>query len=357
MIKYTKLAGIFFTFTATTFSLANTLNNQPNWRLTLDGLSRDLITPNYLEFASSAKNLHSATQTLCSTPNSNTLSNAKNAFIANVQDWQKVQWLNFGPATLFMRYHSFAYWPDKKGLTQRQLRRLIKDKTEIENEEFWQNASIAVRGLTAIEVILYRSGLDPITQPEYCNLLSSISKYHTQSVQDIHSEWVNGQLQDWVFLDEDESGDLATVAFEQLIQQWLEHVSMVKESKLEQTLGWHNKSNLKLAEFYRSGQTLAAIQQNLQIYYDIYHAGNPSLFNIAQQHSPEQAKTLEKLLINNINHASKLPTNLFTNEQTETERKQMAQELVNSLSQSQKQLTALVTGLGFKIGFNSRDGD
>ncbi|TBR45127.1 peptidase M75, Imelysin [Marinomonas agarivorans] len=339
-----------------TFSLASTVSPS-DWQSALNNLSHKIIAPSYAQFANSAAKLHTTTETLCHSANQASLTATQQAFTKNVKDWQTVQWLNFGPATLFMRYYSFAYWPDKKGLTQRQLRRLVKDKADIDSEEFWRNASIAVRGLTAMEAILYRPDLDPIANPDYCSLLTNISQYHAQSIHDIHTEWVNGQFQDWVFLDEDESGSLATAAFEQLVQKWLEHLSMVKETKLEQPLGWQQKSNIKLAEFFRSGQTLSSIQRNVQVYHDIYHAGTPSLYSIALQHNPTQAKQLEDSLKSNITEAAQLPTNLFTDELTAKQRKEQVRKLVLSLSKTQKQLTILVTDLGFRIGFNSRDGD
>ena len=55
-----------------------------------------------------------------------TLHDAQDAFQTNALDWQQVQWLNFGPVTYFMRYYAFEYWPDKKGVTQRQLRALAQ---------------------------------------------------------------------------------------------------------------------------------------------------------------------------------------------------------------------------------------
>jgi len=279
MTTWLKTASLFFALTFPFFSVASSIN----WDATLEGISNDVIAKNYLHFSKSAKQLNENTNILCLQPTQENLIQTQVAFKQNLADWQKVQWLNFGPTTLFMRYHSFAYWPDKKGITQRQLRQLVKTDIDDLEDDFWRSASIAVRGLTAIESILYRSDLDPLTQEKYCQLLTQISNHHQNSANDIYAEWKSGQFNDWVFADDDDEIDIKTAALEKIILQWLEHIVMVKDSKIKQPIGWDSKANVKLAEFYRSGQTLASIKQNIQIYHDIYYAGTPSLFDISRK--------------------------------------------------------------------------
>lgn len=331
--------------------------NEIQWDKTVKEISDKVIGQNYQLFATSAQTLSDSSKAFCETPSSSSLTQVQTAFKQNLADWQKVQWLNFGPATLFMRYHSFAYWPDKKGLTQRQLRNLIKGDIASADEEFWRSASIAVRGLTAMESILYRPDFDPINNPSYCQLLIQISQHHQHSIRDIYTEWQTNRFQDWVFIDEGEKVDLSAAVMENMAQQWIEHIAMVKDSKIEQPIGWNTKGNIRLAEFYRSGYTLDAIKQNVQLYHDIYHAGSPSLRDIGLQHAPEKAKQLEAALNANITAVNQLPTGFFTDEFSNDERKVIAKNVIATLSSSQKSLAELISAFGFTIGFNSRDGD
>jgi predicted lipoprotein len=337
--------------------VADTVENQSPWLNTFNGINHDLITPNYEAFAQSSLALSEGINALCQDPDTYQLDKAKALFADNLEDWQKVQWLNFGPVTLFMRYYSFEYWPDKKGLTQRQLSSLIKNEVDTQDDTFWRSASIAVRGLTAIESLLYRPKFDPINKVEYCNLLVQVGLHHQQSTANILAEWRNGQLADWTFLDEDESGNLVTLSLEKMIQQWLEHISMVKESKIETPIGWRSKGNLKLAEFYRSGQSLNAIKQNVELYHALYHAGTDSLYKMALQQEPELAKQLDLSLKAALIKVNALPSNFYSDNLSQGERKTLATPVIEQLSKSQNELLSLVTKLGFQIGFNSRDGD
>ena len=330
---------------------------QSPWLETFNGINQELISPNYHEFSLSAEKLSRSIDAFCQQPNPNNLANTQTLFADNLQDWQQVQWLNFGPVTLFMRYYSFEYWPDKKGLTQRQLSSLIKNDVDTSNDKFWRSASIAVRGLTAIESLLYRSQFDPMTKPEYCQLLVQVGQHHKQSTETIYQEWQTGQLADWTFLDDDEVGDIVSLSLEKMIQQWLEHMSMVKESKIETPIGWRGKANLKLAEFYRSEQSLSSIKQNIGLYNALYHAGENSLYQKALQDEPDLAKQLDGSFKQALTIANNLPDNFYSDALSKDDRIELAKPLVSALSKAQNELLSLVTKLGFQIGFNSRDGD
>ena len=327
------------------------------WQQPLNSITDKVIVQGYQAYAASADKLHTDAVALCDAPSPAALSQVQQDFKANVLDWQQVQWLNFGPVTYFMRYYAFEYWPDKKGVTQRQLRVLSQNPEAMEAPKFWNSASIAVRGLTAIESLIFHPDFSPVSSAEHCHLLEKVSAHHYESARAVSNEWSNTQPQSWVFSEEGESFDANQVAFEQYLQQWVEHMSAVKDSKLETPIGYNSHGNLKLAEFYRSGMSLETIQKNLQTYREIYHTGSPSLYDIAQQSHPEVANQLEEQLKQNVTIALQLPEDFFAGQYSKEQRVEMARPLVSSISQSQTALVSLMTQLGFQIGFNSRDGD
>lgn len=328
------------------------------WEGPLNGIVSSVVNQGYENYATSAKVLEQSSQTLCLAPSSNTLETARADFKQNALDWQELQWLNFGPVTYFMRYYAFQYWPDKKGVTQRQLRALTQGDPAIMDEpKFWTSASIAVRGLTAIESLLYHPDFDPVNNANHCNLLERVAAHHVESAADVSEQWKNGQAQDFVYEEEGTEFDPEKIALESFLQQWLEHMSAVKDSKLETPIGYNGHENLKLAEFYRSGLSLTAMQKNLQSYRVIYHSGSPSLYDMAKKQNLGVADQLEQQLIHNVKLSLQLPENFFAPGLSQADRIEMATPLVKSISASQSYLTTLVTQMGFQIGFNSRDGD
>lgn len=328
------------------------------WEDSLNGIVTNVINKGYESYSLSSKALQLRTNELCTTPSKQSLNFTQEAFKANVLDWQHVQWLNFGPVTYFMRYYAFEYWPDKKGVTQRQLRVLSQsDPSVMDDPKFWTSASIAIRGLTAIESLLYHPDFEPLNSANHCQLLERIATHHFKSVNDVASQWKDGKAQDWVFDEEGTDFDSEEVALEQFLQQWIEHMAAVKDAKLETPIGYNGHENLKLAEFYRSDLSLKTLQENLKSYREIYHAGSPSLYDISKQSHPILAMQLEKQLIESVKLSLKLPEDFFYESKSKKDRIILATPLVNSISHSQSYLSNLVTSLGFHIGFNSRDGD
>ncbi|MFT2111399.1 imelysin family protein [Marinomonas sp. 2405UD68-3] len=338
--------------------LFSSVTHSAQWQGPLDGIQNTFLKPKYQEYHLSSEALSKQAEVLCATPNANNLDKTRAAFTQNMLDWQEVQWLNFGPVSYFMRFYGFEFWPDKKGLTARQLRNLKQDIDQTYQDNFWKKASIAVKGLTAIETLLYRDSFNPISDAINCTLLTQITQYHAETTGDIAFEWRVNSVTDWVFVEEDRDDHLNTLALEQLLQQWLEHISVVKESKIEVPLGYHSKTKPKMAEFYLSNQSLNAIKQNLQTYLDLYHAGSPSLFDLANQTYPEEALALDKQFMTSLELVNTLPVDFFQQAAlTKTSATKEIQALVSSVSKSQSQLQSLIVQLGFNIGFNSRDGD
>lgn len=327
------------------------------WDVTLEQIQSQYIVPKYHSFSTSAEHLANAAAQLCVDPSESQLNIAKQAFQQNITDWQQVQWLNFGPVTYFMRYYAYEYWPDKKGVTQRQLRALSSDTSAMEAPKFWTSASIAVRGMTAIESLLYHPDFNVVSSSNDCEVLEAISRHHAETTKDVLEQWQQSKATDWIFPEEGATATPEHLVIEQMVQQWLEHMSMVKDSKLETPIGYAGPANLKLAEFYRSEESLGAIIANLKAYRTLYHVGQPSLFETAKSEQPELAKQLEDSLENNLKLVLELPEDYFTADYTQEQRVEMAKPLVKSISTTQTQLKNLVTSYGFKIGFNSRDGD
>jgi predicted lipoprotein len=328
------------------------------WEGPLNGIVNKVVNQGYQSYSASAETLQTRSHELCTSPSEISLASAQQAFEENALDWQQIQWLNFGPVTYFMRYYAFEYWPDKKGVTQRQLRALAQgDPSVMDAPKFWTSASIAVRGLTAIESLLYHPDFEPVTSINHCRLLERVTNHHLDSAKSVDKQWQDGRAQDWVFDEEGMGFDPEQVALEQFLQQWIEHMSAVKDAKLETPIGYNGRENLKLAEFYRSDLSLKAMQKNLQSYREIYHAGSPSLFDIGKQSNPALANQLEQQLTQNVKLALQLPSDFFHTGSSQSDRIALATPLVKSISNSQSYLSSLVTSLGFQIGFNSRDGD
>lgn len=81
---------------------------------------------------------------------------AKAAFAETVRAWSGLDFVRFGPATREHRLERVFFWPDPRGFAFRQLNGLVAArKPELLAPGALATQSVAVQGLTALEILLY----------------------------------------------------------------------------------------------------------------------------------------------------------------------------------------------------------
>jgi predicted lipoprotein len=115
-------------------------------------------------------------------------------FADTVLAWAAVEFLRFGPMSLIGRPERFDFWPDPRGVTQRQVAALItkRDATALD-PALLAKKSAAVQGLSALEVLL-DDGAPPLTGTDEasvyrCKLAVSMAQSTHALAHEILSEW------------------------------------------------------------------------------------------------------------------------------------------------------------------------
>jgi len=114
------------------------------------------IRPGYKRLHEAAQKLEQAANAFCEkTPKAN-MAPVHNAFRDLVFAWSRVSHLRFGPITQEHRLTRILYWPDRKNLGRKQVRRAIRslNKSTLTLESL-TDKSVAMQGLGAIEQLLY----------------------------------------------------------------------------------------------------------------------------------------------------------------------------------------------------------
>ncbi len=108
--------------------------------------------------------------------------------------WAAVEFLRFGPLSQVGRPERFGFWPDPRGVTQRQVAALVskRDATALDPAALAKK-SAAVQGLSALEVLLYDDA-HPITgndeEARYrCALGRSMAQSTHALAEEILTEW------------------------------------------------------------------------------------------------------------------------------------------------------------------------
>ncbi|WP_460275251.1 imelysin family protein [Celeribacter sp. ULVN23_4] len=115
----------------------------------------------------------------------------KPAYNAAFDAWMGLQHLHMGPVEANGRILAIAFWPDKKGMIPRTLGSYIADEDPvIEDPEEFATASIAVRGLFALEYMLYDDQFDAYSDGSYaCHLVQAIAHDLDRMGGAIETEW------------------------------------------------------------------------------------------------------------------------------------------------------------------------
>jgi uncharacterized protein len=118
----------------------------------------------------------------------------KEDFADTVLAWAAVEFLRFGPMSQIGRPERFDFWPDPRGVTQRQVAALIakRDATALD-PALLAKKSAAVQGLSALEVLLDDDAPPLRAKDEAsvyrCKLAVSIAQSTHASAQEILTEW------------------------------------------------------------------------------------------------------------------------------------------------------------------------
>lgn len=159
------------------------------------------IKPGYQRLHESAKTLEKAASAFCSAKAPANLAPVRTAFKETVLAWSGVSHLRFGPIAQERRLTRMLYWPDRKNLGRKQVRRAIRSRTKSTlTLESLNDKSVAMQGLGAIEQLLYwkaddvfdKSGEDHVYR---CGYLTTATK----NVANISGELVSGWSSDAEF--------------------------------------------------------------------------------------------------------------------------------------------------------------
>jgi uncharacterized protein len=114
------------------------------------------IRPLYADLASKADTLRVVIEQACRSRDAKNGDAIKLAYRDLVLAWSRTEHLRFGPVIDVNRFERVLYWPDRQRIGERQVAQLLSksDPAALAAEEL-SKKSVAVQGLTALEVILH----------------------------------------------------------------------------------------------------------------------------------------------------------------------------------------------------------
>ena len=318
------------------------------------------IIPRYQTLASESAALDSAVATLCQAPSDANFAKAQTQFRSAMHAWQGIQHVQFGPVQFLMRNYSFEYWPDKKNIGQRQLNTALNMPSDSAyGEEFFHQASIALKGFPALERLLFNDNAEQkfADNPQRCRLTQAIAHYVAGMSSDIVNEWQNSATAPATdVIDEESDSPIPDFSID-LMKALVEPIEMIRDTKLRNVMGQsREEARSRRAESWRSEQSLANIKANVNAAHELYAlpGGLAELLHDAKHDDDANAinaafESVEKQL-------AELPDSLVSMLDSDQHYAQL-QTLAANLKTLDSALLQAMSDLDIQLGFNSRDGD
>ncbi len=348
----------------------------PDWVEFNAGVLTEHIQPRYQRLAQRSQTLAETATLWCQARDAKTFPALQRAFDDSLQAWQGIQHVQFGPVQLLMRNYAIEFWPDRKGITDRQLQEALNGPSSAHYDaEFFRHASVSIKGYPALERLLY--GDDALSQlqqhPGACALASAISVQLVQISEALSREWQTALPDMPGGADEEASGHLPALSLE-LLRTLVEPVELIRDSKLQRVLGADQvASRLHRAENWRSGQSLTSIATNLAALEDLYAARELSLDRILrEQGAAELADQITALFAQARAEIRAVPGPLataladvdsytrlraLTTALADVDSYTRLRALTTTLQSLDDALNNAMPAIDVQLGFNSRDGD
>jgi uncharacterized protein len=324
----------------------------------------EVIRPGYAALAEETAAL-SDEVALCQTPSAASLDAARKAFAAAVAAWSKVEILRFGPIVEDRRYERLFFWPDPKGLGDRQIRDALAKRDEsVTKPEALSGKSVALQGLPALEYLLYGDGAETLAAPSEegafrCAFARAAAANSAGITKSVAEDWREGSPYEKSFLAPGPDASPYRAPKEvtlELFKSFTAGIELVRDQKLSKPLGSSpEEARPKLAAFWRSGQSLANAAGNLEGVRALFAKGG--LAQVVAGDSPG----VEKSVLFDLGHAIEVLNGIgkpMAELVKDAELRGKIEALRVSLKSAGKTAAdAIARGAGLAFGFNAMDGD
>lgn len=311
----------------------------------IDTAVQEFIRPSFADLASATQTLAIAAQADCDSRSATLRKDFGIAWDA----WLRISALRFGPTETEDRAFALGFWPDPHGLVHRSLEGLINDKDPIINDpEAFATYSIAARGFTAMEYLLYdEKGL--ISSDYHCKLVQAVATDINITAEAINDDW-QGDYGDW-FLAAGKGGDHNTISEDQtrILTALTTGLEFTRDNRIARPVGTEERPRPKRAEAWRSERALRHIAMSIE--------GASSLATIMAKPLDEAHQVETAFGIANEAVATITDPSLQTAVISATGRAQLG-ALSAAVRDAQHAITdVIVEPLGLIQGFNALDGD
>lgn len=283
-----RIAMLALALLAATVGVAQAAFDREAYRALNDALVEDHIVPRYAKLAEATARLNTLAEHICEMPSSMSVTDLGKAVIAAQDAWQRIQHVRFGPVDRDMRAARFAFWPDVRNRTGRDLAEILRarDRKSFAPDRF-PRESVVIQGFPAMERLLFgkdagRLLVDGTVDAHFrCAMVRAIAANLADMSDKIYSEWTQG-ADSYANAVSNAGAEFALYpkaeeATLDMFKSLHGAVEMVADHKLPRPLGDSlEDAHPKRAESWRSGRSLENVRRNLEAAQAMYLGENGS---------------------------------------------------------------------------------
>ena len=305
---------------------------------------RDHILPATAQFSDASGALAEAALNDC------TANALQDEFHATYDAWMGLAHLRFGPVEEDGRVLAISFWPDTRGMVPRTVAGLIADEdVAVEDPASFAEVSIAGRGLSALERLLFEPQLSGYTTESYsCKFAQALSVDLAAMAQAIDKEWRTDFAQVVTSAGAEGNATFLTEAeaAQALYTSLTTGIEFNADQRIGRPLGTFDRPRPTRAEAHRSGRSLRNVILSLEALNSFAHA-------LADGPTPQTDAAFQAAL----GAARELDDPVFAGVEDP-----QARLKVEILQQRIKAILPAVSNevgvpLGVSAGFNATDGD
>lgn len=307
------------------------------------------MTPYYAQWHEASASFSEASNNFCN--DKSTLADVRNSWQQSMLAATGIQAFPVGPVNDNGYATQMTYWPDPKNLVAFQIESRLKSNT---SPSALADSSVALRGLTAAEYILFDTGHD-LKQPEmrqrYCPLLTAIGAYQLTFSARVEKEW-----QQFARLTKNFPNERYANEQEVITEFFRVQVTLLDSigKRLQEPLK-SGRVQIYQLEYWRSGQTKAGLHAAIKTDEALWQNGWRTLAAAQDEDLVTSIDQTYTSLLNNILPVSLQPlsVSITTAEGLAWVRNRQSELHILDILYGRE----LAKILGVQLGFNANDGD
>lgn len=340
-----------------------------------DALVEEHIVPRYAKLAEATSQFNALAEHICEMPSTMRVADLRQAAIAAQNAWQMVQHIRFGPIERELRSTRFAFWPDVRDRTGRELAEILhaRDRTAFEPGRF-PRQNVVIQGFPALERLLFdknagRLLVDGTVDAHFrCAMVRAIAANLAAMSKAVYVEWTQGN-NSYANIVAKAGGEFgvypkAEEATLDMFKSLHAAIEAVADHKLARPMGASaDRAKPKRAESWRSGQSMDNIRRNLEAAQAMYLGENGSgtkgfstvVRNVAKD--KELDDLLRRAFTQTLATANSITMPLRQAVKDPVERAKLATLKTETTALKTILAQRLTVALGIPLGFNALDGD